>query len=99
MRGTAVRTEVVFENRVRFNWGYHDAATDARLKMVRDVVEFGPQTPRIVSEEHDLAYARGYRAGLKDAFAGKYAGNSDAAWFETVAVAPDTETFVKGGVR
>lgn len=58
-----------FAPRVRFNWGYHDAARDTRKGIARDV-----------SGHYDDAYKAGYIYGLRDATNGTYAGDSDAAW-------------------
>jgi hypothetical protein len=69
-----------FSDRIRFNWGYHDAAADSQHGHPRQVVDNGPQSLRVVSSTFDRAYASGYRAGLEDVKSGAYVGNSDSAW-------------------
>ncbi len=56
--------------RIRFNWGYHDAAMDVREGWkIRDM-----------SAHFDRNYAAGYVEGVKDAREGAYEGNSERAW-------------------
>jgi hypothetical protein len=63
--------------RVRFNWGYHDGASDAQHK--RPIRE-----PNIKGWPAALnrAYRQGYEAGVRDVREARYSGNSDAAWRE-----------------
>lgn len=61
-----------FEDRVRFNWGFHDGSRDGQEAKVRDM-----------DTHYDKAYASGYVRGV---LAWKNLGhrpeNSDAAWLE-----------------
>ena len=61
--------------RIRFNWGYHDGASD-----VRNGYRTAEQQALFIEHHFDRAYADGYRAGLTDQAAGKYANNSNDAW-------------------
>ncbi len=70
-----------FPDRVRFNWGYHDAVRDRSIKRQRELVESGPQTLTTVSKEYDAAYYSGYQYGLAEE---EYNGSSDAAWIRHV---------------
>lgn len=87
-----------FDERTRFNWGYHDAAQDVREEgrfergeisyewRTRKLVEtFDDSMPRTrqVSKMDQGAYYYGYREGLDDARAGLYGGNSQEAWDRT----------------
>jgi hypothetical protein len=60
-----------FSDRVRFNWGYHDGALDARR---------GKPNRWGTESHYDAAYSDGYAAGFARADAGEPAGNSDHAW-------------------
>lgn len=84
-----------FETRVRFNWGYHDAAHDVETQNIRALVVDGPQTPQTVSEAFDLAYARGYALGLEDARAKAYQSTSEPAWQRAVAADPTLPDYVR----
>ncbi len=66
--------------RVRFNWGYHDAAFDAKRGNARTVVATGAHTLQTVSMAFSRWYCAGYVAGLRDFAAGTYAGSSSPAW-------------------
>ena len=57
-----------FSDRIRFNWGYHDAANEHKFR----------QVPRKLPD--DKAYCAGYSEGLQDAKNGNYRENSDLAW-------------------
>ena len=57
-----------FSDRIRFNWGYHDAANEHKMR----------QVPRKLPD--DKAYCAGYSEGLQDAKNGNYLENSDFAW-------------------
>ena len=56
--------------RIRFNWGYHDGASDVRHG----------RTLRNMAEHFDLAYGDGYRRGVKDAGEGRATDSSERAW-------------------
>ncbi len=66
--------------RIRFNWGYHDAAAEYKAGCPRLVVDRGEQTTRRVSMAAGSAYAYGYQAGLRDTRHGEYHGWSEKAW-------------------
>jgi hypothetical protein len=72
------------EPRVMFNWGYHEAATDAERGRPRTLVASGPQTLEVVSAQHDAEYHAGYGYGLRYLAEGIYAPakDSSAAWAE-----------------
>jgi hypothetical protein len=57
--------------RVRFNWGYHDGASDYARKRPRKWLHGHP---------HDKVYGQGYDYGYEDAMEGTYSESSDAAW-------------------
>lgn len=80
MARSTTSTSHLDEPRVRFNWGYHDAAADVEAGRP-DRATADPSTPGWRPlPAFDVAYAEGYLAGTKDAREGTYAGNSDAAW-------------------
>ena len=61
--------------RIRFNWGFHDAAADVRYgRAVRDV-----------SHHSCLAYAAGYVKGVAAAQVGEPTDSSEPAWLAHVA--------------
>ncbi len=66
-----------FTDRVRFNWGYHDAAQDVRRGWKR---ADGLTVFDIAEKHFDKPYARGFVEGWEDQTAGTYLGLSDAAW-------------------
>ncbi len=66
--------------RIRFNWGYHDAAHDHRTGHVRLLVDYGEASVKHVSFATQGAYAYGYQEGLRDARAGEYREWSEQAW-------------------
>lgn len=80
---TAKQTAPRFPNRVRFNWGYHDAASDVRNG--RAIRMDGNTAETIVANHFDQAYAIGYTFGHRDALAGTYKEWSAAAWAEATA--------------
>lgn len=59
-----------FDDRIRFNWGFHDAANDAEDR----------REPRDVSTHFDRAYARGYVAGYRTVLDGGDRFSSEPAW-------------------
>lgn len=82
-----------FENRVRFNWGYHDAANAVKNGWATTQRNFGfcnygslaglKDIADILTRHHDKAYAQGWQAGYYDAEDGMYEERgclSDAAW-------------------
>jgi len=85
--------EPKFENRVRFNWGYHDAANALKNGWGTPERNFGFSVsmgvingPEDVLKYHfDKAYAQGWAKGYADYQSGIYAGNSQNAWEECLA--------------
>lgn len=59
------------QNRIRFNWGYHDGAHDTRVGFVRR---------DDLDQHYDQVYVRGYRAGAEDMRQATYFGDSTKAW-------------------
>ena len=57
--------------RVRFNWGYHDGASDFLNRRRRKWLNGHP---------HDKTYGQGYDYGYEDALRGEYSESSEAAW-------------------
>lgn len=83
-----------FSNRVRYNWGYHDAAQAVRRGWDCIKENFGFATygilanitpDTLLTRHHDTNYAQGWLAGLADARSGRYTGNSEAAWTKDLA--------------
>jgi hypothetical protein len=84
---TAQFSEPMFEARVHFNWGYHDAVAAHARQAVN--YGFGPTltitTPADVLRQHyDRAYAMGWTYGYNAAVRGEAASTSDEAWTEAV---------------
>ena len=75
--------------RIRFNWGYHDAAADVELGRPRAIAQTGPQDVKTVSYAFSPYYAAGYAWGLADRRAGLYSNDSSAAWAAHVELNPD----------
>ncbi len=74
---TTQTTKPAFENRIRFNWGYHDGVSAKQGgRATKERNGFGT----LMSAHTDQVYAVGYRAGFTDAEAGTNAETSDAAW-------------------
>lgn len=71
--------------RIRFNWGFHDAACETRLHIRRSLVDGKTQTVRTVAIGFDKWYYYGYSAGMLAVDTGVYANNSDPAWSEFIA--------------
>jgi len=72
--------EPQFEDRIRFNWGYHDAAFDVHRGNPRLTGSPGQQSLTYVSRQHDIAYYEGYIRGVADAKTGVCTDDSTAAW-------------------
>ena len=85
--------EPQFENRVRFNWGYHGAACALRNGWGTPKANFGFSVsmgvingPEDVLKFHfDKAYAHGWAQGFADYQGGNYEGNSQKAWDKCLA--------------
>ncbi|HEY0174444.1 MAG TPA: hypothetical protein VGB98_25735 [Pyrinomonadaceae bacterium] len=77
-----------FDERTRFNWGYHDGALDYLHPefTVRDLVNTcdpsKPRTSQVIKYEQP-AYWYGYREGVEDARIGLYKRDSQQAWDRT----------------
>ncbi len=65
------------ETRIRFNWGYHDAASDVLNGWKR---HDGATKHTICDSHFDPAYAEGYRVGCEDAEQGLSTQSSEPAW-------------------
>lgn len=79
-----------FTPRIRFNWGYHDAADDWQkgcLRVIVDRIPVDANPTRYVLRSYDRDYTRGYEEGGRDARDGVYAQNSEAAWKRTQVAA------------
>jgi len=66
--------------RIRFNWGYHDAAMEHRLGHLRTPVPAGEHNRDQVSPTYCQWYYEGFFAGWVDILCGEYQTNSDPAW-------------------
>lgn len=74
-----------FSDRIRFNWGFHDATRDQLAGCPRILLHGGKQNPQTVSKEYDAAYFHGYARGLKSAKeSGMRLETSEPAWNEAV---------------
>lgn len=89
----AKQKKELFENQVRFNWGYHDAAQAVREGWDNRESNFGfccvgplanlSSVSDILKRHFDSAYAQGWQAGYNDAKDGMYEArgrNSREAW-------------------
>lgn len=75
-----------FTPRMRFNWGYHDAAHDhnrGRIRLIVNRIPDGENPTRYVLAQYDPDYTQGYIEGESDALGGIYAENSEQAWRRT----------------
>lgn len=61
--------------RIRFNWGYHDGASD-----VRNVYKTTEERQQFAASHFDRAYAEGHAAGDAAQTAGTYTNDSMVAW-------------------
>jgi hypothetical protein len=67
-------------NRVRFNWGYHDAAMAFVTKHNR---QDGLTVENIEAGHFDPIYAKGWVAGWNDSVNGEYQTTSRPAWIDS----------------
>lgn len=75
---------LTFDNHVRFNWGFHDGASDvAETRTIRDI-----------SSHYDPAYAEGYAFGVRYARDGRGTESSSPAWDELAALRRASSDFV-----
>lgn len=80
-----------FENRIRFNWGYNDAAFGVERGLdASNNYGFGPALcttkPEDVIEQHeDKTYARGWLFGYYEAAGGGTCETSEYAWKSALA--------------
>lgn len=85
------RPAAKFENRVRFNWGYHQGALAVQQAWGPEQnYGFGPavdgrSVEAIMRSHPDNVYARGFQQGLIDAQDGCYEGNSERSWAACLA--------------
>ena len=71
----------VFPDRVRFNWGFHDAQADAEYNRTPDVAP---------KDNPDRAYAGGYILGAAEyRLHNRRSASSDAAWLAYGEPDPD----------
>lgn len=92
---TRKNTQPQFENRIRFNWGYHDAAQAVQEGWDNTEKNFGfavggplagLSSPEEVIRRHfDPPYAQGWIAGYNDAKKGTYTRNSETAWVHALS--------------
>ena len=82
MKTTATKTTEKFSDRVRFNWGFHDATHDASMGWPNRLLTIeGPSIARPLP--NDPAYCEGYRRGQQSfAALGYRVESSEAAWNE-----------------
>jgi len=81
------RTEK-FEDRIRFNWGYHDAVQAVRNDWDKPERNFGfgsaiadlTNPEKVLANHPDGVYAHGWVAGYYDAKGGRNTESSAAAW-------------------
>lgn len=72
----------MFDEQTRFNWGYHDAASDvenSRTPLV-DGVRFYGTTKEWAEARGPSPYVTGYVAGHKASKNGTYDNSSKSAW-------------------
>lgn len=69
---TVRKATTLDEDRIRFNWGYHDGNWEAGRGKIRDV-----------GNHYDPVYASGYVEGVKSFKRGTYSGNSESAWIKS----------------
>ena len=70
-----------FPDRVRFNWGFHDAAFDASRSNAR-ITNSAMQDIKHVSPSFDKSYHDGYEMGLIYVREGKDTNSSESAWHQ-----------------
>ena len=75
----ARKSKQMFSDRIRFNWGFHDAAADYGRGMPR-LTHCAKQDLRHVSESFDKAYHAGYVSGLDFSKQGLPTETSEQAW-------------------
>jgi len=67
--------------RIKFNWGYHDGATEHERGRGRLVTNDTKMTPgKTISRKAQPFYAQGYEAGRDASIRGEYYNNSEDAW-------------------
>lgn len=65
----------VFDQRMRFNWGYHEGAEEAKRRLTKQT-DFSGQGPSGVVE----FFTAGYMHGWEDQCNGVYKNSSAGAW-------------------
>ena len=70
-----------FPPRVRFNWGYHDGASDQAAWIVANWAHGRfDRDGRAAMRKHDRFWAEGFEAGEQARREGTYSGDSSLAW-------------------
>jgi hypothetical protein len=76
------RKKPQFEDRVRFNWGYHDSRVEHARNQPR-ILEYSSKSDiRHVSIKRDAVYFHGYRLGRRHHWDNVPHTTSDSAWVE-----------------
>jgi hypothetical protein len=74
------KKKVQFEDRIRFNWGYHDSRVEHAENRPR-VLEYTSKSDiKHVSIKRDAAYFHGYRLGRRHHWDNVPHTTSDQAW-------------------
>ncbi len=89
-RGAKLPKRPMFENRVRFNWGFHDAAQTVREGWDAHNMGFASafsfnSLADVLAKHPDHSYAVGFVYGYKTAKAGLSTVTSQPAWDEALA--------------
>ena len=89
---------VTFEDRVRFNWGFHDAVLAVRQGWATAEKNFGFATAlkigsvdAVLTQHFDGVYARGWTFGYQAALAGNDCTSSEPAWQNAVQLGQVSE--------
>lgn len=91
---TKTKAEPKFANRVRFNWGFHDAALAVRCEWDNADRNFGfakgfldniQGASDVLAKHPDSSYARGWFYGYHEAKEGKMCDSSEPAWNDALS--------------
>ena len=83
------KSEEQFSPRIRFNWGYHDAAqavekgwacAEHYWGFAKQFGELIQHPSDVLARHHDRSYAEGWVRGIEDSKAGTYINDSEPAW-------------------
>jgi hypothetical protein len=70
-----------FDDRILFNWGYHDAESDRKKGQLKILSYFGAQNLNHVSHEFNIPYYFGYLHRTEEIQSGiEYTESSQKAW-------------------